>query len=159
MIIFTQLIRNFARPLSDLLSIAALAVGLLGPVVASDTITEPRALGTQFFDLIARDKEIQSNNTEKMAIVWDVDGDAYCSHTPPEGIQNAFQFGDSSRWSTSSTTPGPLIQGDPMVLTYGFMLDGTQGNGFSCFVPGEIAGAASDLIAFLDSIQIGRAHV
>jgi hypothetical protein len=153
LIIFTQLIRNFARQLSDLLSITALAVGLLGPVVASDTIAEPEVLGPQFLDLIVRDQLIQSNNSEKTAIVWEVDGDAYCSHTPPEGIENAFQFGDSSRWSTSSTTPGPLTQGDPMVLTYGFMLDGTQGNGFSCFVPGEIAGAASDLIAFLDRIH------
>ncbi|MFT4629626.1 MAG: hypothetical protein ACI9WC_003131 [Arenicella sp.] len=40
-----------------------------------------------------------------------------------------------------------------MVLTYGFMLDCTQGNGFTCGVAGEIAGAVSDLIAFLDSIH------
>ena len=146
----TQFIKKIAQRLCGLFLITSLAAGFATPVAAADAVGVPRALGTQFFDLVARDQAIQSNNSEGTSIVWEVDGGAYCSHTPPPGIKHGFQFADVNRWTSSGTNPGPLAQGDPMVLTYSFVPDGTQGAGFTCGLPGEVAGAPSDLIAFLD---------
>ncbi len=147
--VVNKFIQNVARWLGILILSTTLTADLVSPVAADD-ITVPHTFGPQFFDIVARNKVIQSNNNEKTAVIWEVDGKAFCSHTPPTGIENGFQF-TAPRWTSSGTNPGTLAQGDPMVLTYSIVPDGTQGVGFTCGVSGEIAGAPSDLIAFLDS--------
>lgn len=89
----------------------------------------------------------------EIATVWEVDGEAFCSYEPPPPSENGFQF-NYPRWFSSATDSGPLYQGDPMTLTWSFLPDGApQGGGFTCGVPGETAGAPSDLIAFLDGLH------
>ena len=110
-----QFIQIVARWLGILFLSSNLTTGLVSPVAADDS-SVLHTFGAQFFDLVARNKVIQSNNIEKTAIMWEVDGEAFCSHTPPTGIENGFQF-NASRWTSSGTNPGPLSQGDPMVLT------------------------------------------
>lgn len=150
--VVNQFIQIVTRQFRAVFLITALVAGFASTVSADDTIAiaVPLTLGSQHIDIMARDQLIQSNNNEKTAIIWEVDGEAFCSHTPPSVIENGFQF-TASRWTSSGTNPGPLFQGDPMVLTYSIVPDGTQGAGFTCGIIGEIAGAASDLIAFLDS--------
>jgi len=124
------------------------------PTAIADNPGETQILGPKFFDALQRTKAMQQTNTERNSLMWEIDGDAFCTHTPPETIENGFQFNPNQRWSRSATNRGPLSQGDPMTLTWSFIPDGSQaGNaGFSCGVTGETAGAASDLIAFLDGI-------
>lgn len=131
--------------------IAGLAVCLCATVTAHDAASTP-TLGPKFSEVLASSQAIQSQNSEKTAIVWEVDGHAFCGHTPPPAITNGFQFSDSSRWSTSATNQQPLNQGDPMTLTWSFIPDGPQGIGFTCGVTGEVDGADSNLIAFLDGL-------
>lgn len=148
--VVTQFPQSLSRRLASLcLLVTILAASLVNPAAAVDVIGTPHVLSQKFFDLLARGKAIQSNNSEKASIVWDVDGETYCSDTPPATITNGFTFQDAGRWDESATNPGPLSQGDPMVLTYSFLPDGTGGNGFTCFVDGESPGN-SNLIAFLD---------
>lgn len=149
----TQLTRNITSRHNALFLIPTLFVGLLSAVSAAEPSEGAYELGPKFFDLVARDNLMQTNNDERAAIIWEVDGEAFCSNTPPASSPIGFQFSDFRRWNRSATNAGPLNQGDPMVLTYGFMDDGTAGGGFSCGVAGETAGAPSDLIAFLDRIQ------
>jgi len=118
------------------------------------TAGETRVLGSKFLDVFQRTKLMQQSNSERNALMWEVDGEAFCAHTPPEVIENGFQFNPNDRWSSSATNSGRLSRGDPMTLTWSFIPDGSQaGNsGFTCGVTGETAGAASNLIAFLDGI-------
>ncbi len=58
-----------------------------------------------------------------------------------------FQFTDTNRWSATASTPGPLFQGDPMVLTWSIVPDGTSIFGYA----GEPT-APSNLQAWLNGI-------
>lgn len=58
-----------------------------------------------------------------------------------------FTFTDNRRWSTTANTPGPLSQGDPMIITWSIIPDGTPIAGYN----GEPAGN-SNLISFLNGI-------
>ncbi len=90
----------------------------------------------------------------EIAIMWEIEGQGHCAYLPPPDDPSWFQFGDSDRWSFSATDPPFLGQGDPMTLTWSFIPDGAaQGSGFTCGVPGETAGAASNLIGFLDGLH------
>ncbi len=114
------------------------------------------AFNKQFFDIISRSQEMQADNPEKPALIWEAtNGDLICGHTPPPLIENGFQFNDSQRWRSSATNPrpfnNPLRQGDPMTLTWSFIPDGSNvGAGFNCGVPGESSG--TNLIGFLDGL-------
>jgi hypothetical protein len=58
-----------------------------------------------------------------------------------------FNFPDSNRWTTTATNPGPLSQGDPTVLTWSIVPDGTSIYGYA----GEPT-SASNLQAWLNGI-------
>ena len=60
---------------------------------------------------------------------------------------NKFAFNDLSRWSTTATDGGGLVQGDPTTLTWSFTPDGTSIFGYN----GEPT-SDSDLIAMLDDL-------
>ncbi len=63
-----------------------------------------------------------------------------------------FQFADGNRWSTTATNGGGLTQGDPTVLTWSIVPDGTSIFGYN----GEPT-APSNLRAFLNSIYGSQA--
>ena len=58
-----------------------------------------------------------------------------------------FNFPDSNRWTTTATNPGPLSQGDPTVLTWSIVPDGTSIFGYA----GEPT-SPSNLQAWLNGI-------
>lgn len=129
--------------------ITGLTSGLFSPLSVAETIS----LESKFMEIMKYDQTIKSSNTEPNSLVWESGGDAFCSHSPTSQIANGFQFNDSNRWSRSASN-AQLSQGDPMTLTWSFIPDGaSQSAGFSCGVDGEIAGATSDLIAFLDGLH------
>ena len=70
----------------------------------------------------------------------------YAQSTDSDGI-SLFRFDDGDRWSTTATNSSGLGQGDPTVLTWGIVPDGT-------FIPGSVGepSAPSELIARLDAI-------
>jgi len=141
------------RQSSSLARLVALVMGLATVIAYPVTaVAATTALSAKLMDVQQRGQVIQLNSAEEISLVWEVDGDAFCSHTPTAGIENGFQFA-ANRWLSSATNPAPLAQGDPMTLTWSFIPDGPQGNGFNCSVPGETAGADSNLISFLDNVH------
>lgn len=129
-----------------------LMVNSLATAAAPEAADVNHMLGSKLARVLEADRAIQSSHAEKTAIIWEVDGGAFCSHTPPPTIANGFQFNDFDRWNASATNQQQLSQGDPMTLTWSFIPDGQQGVGFDCGVTGEVAGADSNLIAFLDGL-------
>jgi len=93
----------------------------------------------------------QAQSDGSMAICWTEGSDPDVTSTFDEALErkgiSLFQFSDNDRWSTTATNGGGLSQGDPTTLTWGFIPDGTDIDGFA----GEPAGV-SDLIARLDAI-------
>lgn len=69
------------------------------------------------------------------------------SLTPPPVFGPKFQFSDGSRWSSTATQGSGLHQGDPTILTWSIVPDGTPIPGYN----GEPA-ADSELIAHFNSI-------
>ena len=68
----------------------------------------------------------------------------------PDPLLDAFQFGDNDRWSSTAMSGSNLGQGEPTIITWSIVPDGTEIAGFV----GEPT-SDSDLIAFLDGIYGG----
>lgn len=70
------------------------------------------------------------------------------------GGQSAYQFADAARWSSTAHQPdGPLAQGEPTILSWSIVPDGTS---IAAFNPGiGESNDPSNLIAFLDGIYGG----
>ena len=157
-LLFPSLSKRHSSRLIIMAIVTSLAASFTGTASAADTVDDFGTFGPKFFDLMKRDQAIQSSNGEATAIMWEVEGGAFCSHTPPPLIANGFQFNDGNRWRSSATNPrprnAPLLQGDPMTLTWSFIPDtptSSLGNGFTCGATGEATGR-SDLISFLDGL-------
>ncbi len=69
------------------------------------------------------------------------------------GGSSGFQFDDNDRWTNTATNGGGLGQGDPMVLTWSIVPDGTSIFGYN----GEPT-SPSNLRAFLNSIYGSQAN-
>jgi len=72
------------------------------------------------------------------------------SRAHPETGLSPFQFPDGNRWQATVNSPAPLNQGDPTVITWSLIPDGTSIAGFN----GEPT-SNSNLIAFLNGIYPG----
>jgi len=64
-----------------------------------------------------------------------------------------FQFEDADRWTTTATNGASLQQGDPTVITWSIVPDGTGIGGFA-----DESNSDSNLVAFLDGLYGGAAQ-
>ena len=68
-------------------------------------------------------------------------------------LLDAFEFADNDRWASTAMSGSNLSQGQPTVLTWSIVPDGTPVDGFA-----DEPDSPSDLIAFLDNIYGGAAE-